>query len=165
MMKNTLILISFLFLAETVFAQSTKKPLTFDDILKWERITETVISNDGKYIVYKQEPWKGDPTLKITTPKGEEIISVKCGTDAKITSDSKFVVFTLKPAEDTIRQLKLKKTKKEDLPINKLAIFNTETRKTDTIEKLISVKVPEKWAGWIAWQTEAPKDTIKKAKG
>jgi dipeptidyl aminopeptidase/acylaminoacyl peptidase len=164
MMKNAVILIALLFLAGNIFAQSTQKPLTLDDILKWERITETVISNDGKFIVYKQEPWKGDPTLKITTPQGEEIASVKCGTDAKITSDSKFVVFTLKPAEDTIRQLKLKKTKKEDLPINKLAVFNIETRKIDTTEKLISVKVPEKWAGWIAWQTDAPKDTIKKAK-
>jgi len=161
MMKNTVFLITLLFFAEFILAQSTKKPLAHDDILKWERITETVISNDGKYIVYKQEPWKGDPTLKITTPKAEEITSLKCGTDAQITFDSKFVVYTLKPAEDTIRQLKLKKTKKEDLPINKLAIFNIETRKTDTIEKLISVKVPAKWAGWIAYQTEAPKDTAK----
>lgn len=160
-MKNAAILISFLFLAGNIFAQSTKKPLTHDDILKWQRITETVISNDGKFIVYKQEPWKGDPTLKITTPKGDEMESIICGTDARITFDSKFVVFTLKPAEDTIRQLKLKKTKKEDLPINRLAIFNLETQKTDTIEKLISVKVPEKWAGWIAWQTETPKDTAK----
>jgi dipeptidyl aminopeptidase/acylaminoacyl peptidase len=161
MMKNAIILITFLFFTESVFAQSTKKPLTHADILKWERITETVISNNGNIIVYKQEPWKGDPTLKITTPKAEEISSVKCGTDAQITFDSKFVVFTLKPAEDTIRQLKLKKTKKEDLPINKLAIFNLENRKTETVEKLISVKVPEKWAGWMAWQTEAPKDTAK----
>ena len=164
MMRNAVILIAFLFFAEFIFAQSTKKSLTHDDILKWERITETVISNNGKFIVYKQEPWKGDPTLKITTPKAEEIVSVNSGTDAQITFDSKFVVFTLKPAEDTIRQLKLKKTKKEDLPINKLAIFNLENLKTDTIDKLISVKVPEKWAGWIAWQTEAPKDTTKKAK-
>ncbi|HCE59165.1 MAG TPA: peptidase S9 [Prolixibacteraceae bacterium] len=163
-MKNSAILITFLFLAANIFAQSTKKQLTHDDILKWQRITETVISSDGKYIVYKQEPWKGDPTLKITTPEAAEIASVKCATDAQITFDSKFVVFTLKPAEDTIRQLKLKKTKKEDLPINSLAIFNLETKNTDTIEKLISVKVPEKWAGWIAWQTEEAKDTTKKAK-
>jgi dipeptidyl aminopeptidase/acylaminoacyl peptidase len=161
MMRNSLVLVTFLFFTNFIFAQSTKKPLTHDDILKWERITETVISNDGKFIVYKKEPWKGDPRLKITTPKAEEITSVECGTDAQITFDSKFVVFTLKPAEDTIRQLKLKKTKKEDLPINRLAIFNFETKKTDTIEKLISVKVPEKWAGWIAYQSEAPKDTTK----
>lgn len=48
MMKNTVILITFLFFTEFIFAQSTKKPLTHDDILKWERIIETVISNNGK---------------------------------------------------------------------------------------------------------------------
>lgn len=164
MMKNTILLITLLLITEFTFAQSVKKPLTHNNILKWERITETVISNNGKFIVYKQEPWKGDPTLKITTAKAEEILSVKCGTDAQITADSKFVVFTLKPAEETIRQLKLKKTKKEDLPINKLAVFNLENHKTDTVTKLVSVKVPDKWAGWIAWQTEIPKDTAKKAK-
>ena len=164
MMKTTFFLIILLLYADLIFAQSTKKPLRFNDILNWNRITETSISNNGNFIVYKLEPWKGDPTLKITTPKAEEIASFNCGTDAKITFDSKFVVFTLKPAEDTIRQLKLKKTKKEDLPIDKLAIFNLQNQKTDTIEKLISVKVPEKWAGWIAWQTEASKDTAKKEK-
>lgn len=147
-----------------LFAQPVKKPLTHNDILKWERITETVISNNGEIIVYKQEPWKGDPTLKITNPKAEEILTVNCGTDAQITTDSKFLIYTLKPAEETIRRLKLKKTKKEDLPGNKLGIYNFESQKTDTIEKLISVKVPEKWAGWIAWQTETPKDTAKKTK-
>lgn len=162
--KNTVLFFIFLISAANIFAQSTKKPLTHNDILQWERITETEISNNGNFIVYKLEPWKGDPTLKITTPKGDEIATVKCGTDAQITFDSKFVIYTIKPAEDTIRQLKLKKTKKEDLPVNQLAIFNLENKKTDTIEKLISVKVPEKWAGWIAWQTEAQKDTSKKAK-
>ncbi len=163
-MKNFTALLIMLFLWISVFAQSEKRPLTHNDILKWNRITETAISNNGKFIVYKQEPWKGDPVLKISTPKAEEIASFNCGTDAQITSDSKFIVFTLKPAEDTIRRLKLKKTKKEDLPINKLVIYNPESHKTDTIEKLISVKVPEKWAGWIAWQTEAPKDTAGKGK-
>ncbi|NOR76819.1 MAG: hypothetical protein GQ525_16875, partial [Draconibacterium sp.] len=49
-----------------VTAQTEKLPLTTDDILRWNRITETHISDNGKFIVYKQEPWKGDPTLKIT---------------------------------------------------------------------------------------------------
>ena len=166
-MKNIVLFVCLLLLSSTITAQNSKKrPLTHGDVLKWNRITETIISNNGKFIVYKQEPWKGDPILKITTPKAEEIASFNGGTDAQITADSKFVVFMLKPAEDTIRQLKLKKTKKEDFPSNKLVIFNSEKLKTDTIEKLISVKVPEKWAGWIAWQTETPKDTTqKKAKG
>lgn len=158
MKKATLIfaLITFCFLAQ---AQTTKKPLTHEEILKWERITEQHISNDGKIIVYKKEPWKGDPTLIITSSKGEELASIKCGTNAEITSDSKFVVFTLLPATDTIRQLKLQKAKKEEMPGNQLGIYNIKDKSLETIDKLKSVKVPEKWAGWIAWQTEAPKDT------
>ncbi len=159
MTKISFLIFSQLLLTGILFGQVQKRPLTHDDILKWERITETVISNNGKYIVYKQEPWKGDPVLKVTTPKAEEILSVKCATNAIITSDSKWLVYSLQPAEDSIRQLKLKNIKKEDLPVNKLAIYNLATGKTDVVEKLVSVKAPENWAGWIAYQTEARKDT------
>ncbi len=163
-MKKTALLFILVFYSVFLFAQTEKKPLTHDDILKWERISEKNISNDGKFIVYSQEPWKGDATLKITTPKGEEQASVKCATNAKITADSKFVIFTLKTPEDSIRQLKLKEIKKEDLPLDKLLIYQFENKKTDTIERLKSVKVPEKWPGWLAWQAEAPKDTTQKEK-
>ncbi len=163
-MKITFLIGLLLLFADLISGQIEKKPLTHDDILKWNRITQTLISNNGKYIVYKLEPWKGDPVLKITTPKAEEIASFTCGTEALITSDSKFLVFTLKPAEEIIRQLKLKKTKKEDLPKNQLAVYNFENKKTDTIQQLVSLKVPEKWSGWIAYQTEEQKDTTKKAK-
>ena len=158
-MKKGTLLFFLISVCIALHGQITKKPLTHDDILKWEKITEQHISNDGKIIVYKQEPWKGDPTLKITTSKGEELTSIKCGTDAKITSDSKFVVFTLLPAEDSIRQLKLLKTKKEDMPVNQLAIYNISKKTLETVNKLKSINVPENWSGWIFWQTEAPKDT------
>jgi dipeptidyl aminopeptidase/acylaminoacyl peptidase len=163
-MKKLSALFIFLNFILFVTAQTEKRPLKFDDIEKWNRITETRISNNGSFIVYKLQPWKGDPTLKITTPSGTETASFKCGTDAKITADSKFVVFTLKPPVDTVRTLKLKKTKKEDLPKDKLIIYNLASNETDTIGNIKSVKVPEKWAGWIVWQAEAPKDTTKKEK-
>ena len=156
-MRKIAALFSFLIISLALYSQTEKKLLTFDDILEWKRITETHISNDGKYIVYKEEPWKGDPVLKITTPKAEELASIPCGTRAQITADSKFVVFTLKAPEDTVRTLKLKKTKKEDLPKDKLLIYNLVENKTDTIEQLKSVKVPEKWSGWIAYQAEPAK--------
>jgi len=164
MRKYTLLLILLL---SVIFshAQSEKRPLTHNDILKWKRITEKHISNNGKFVVYKQEPWKGDPVLKITTPKGEEIASVPCATSAKITADSKFVVYTLKPPVDTVRALKLKNTKKENMPQDKLVIYNLKSGETEIIEKIKTVKIPEKWSGWMAWQAEAPKDTAKIQEG
>ncbi len=164
-MKKLLSLLIFLYTVITISAQTAKRSLTIDDIQKWNRITETQISNNGEFIVYKLQPGKGNAVLKITTSNADENASVTGGTNAKITANSKFVVFTLKPPADTIRTLKLKKTKKEDLPQDKLIIYNLESNKTDTIEKLKSVKIPAKWADWIAYQTEAPKDTTKKEKG
>ncbi|MCK5730686.1 MAG: S9 family peptidase, partial [Draconibacterium sp.] len=163
-MKKLTSLFVLLILVIFVAAQTEKRPLTPNDILKWNRITETQISNNGNYIIYKQEPWKGDPTLKITNAKGKELESIIGGTGVKITADSKFIVFTQNPLVDTVRTLKLKKTKKEDLPNDKLIIYNLSNNETETIEKIKSHKIPVEWAGWIAWQVEAAKDTTKKEK-
>ena len=153
-MKKLFTLFCLTLFGTIIFAQTVKRPLTLDDILKWNRITETHLSNNGKYIVYKEEPWKGDPVLKITSPEASEQASFTGGTSAQITSDSKFVVFTLKALEDTIRSLKIKGTKKDDLPMDQLLIFNLERSSTDTVNNLQSVKVPEKWEGWTFYQVK-----------
>ncbi len=158
-MKNLTLLTFLLLFANLVNAQTSKRPLTFDDILSWNRITETLISDDGKFIVYKEEPWKGDPVLKITTSDAKEQASFCGGTDAKITSDSKFIVFTMKAPEDSVRAMKLKGTKKEELPKDKLVIFNLEKTKPDTICNLQTLKVPEKWSAWIFYQLKEESET------
>lgn len=158
-MKNLTLLTFLLLFANLVNAQTSKRPLTFDDILSWNRITETLISDDGKFIVYKEEPWKGDPVLKITTSDAKEQASFCGGTDAKITSDSKFIVFTMKAPEDSVRAMKLKGTKKEELPKDKLVIFNLEKTKPDTICNLQTLKVPEKWSAWIFYQLKEDSET------
>ncbi|WP_319501428.1 prolyl oligopeptidase family serine peptidase [uncultured Draconibacterium sp.] len=163
-MKYFLSLFILLTISASLSAQSEKRPLTFEEILKWNRITETHLSNNGKYIAWKEEPWKGDATLKISTPDAKEIVSFNCGNKAQFTADSKFLIFTEVPAADTIRALKLKKTKKEDLPQNKLVVFNIGENESEKIENLESVKVPEEWPGWIAYQAEDPNDSTKNEK-
>ncbi|MDX8340720.1 prolyl oligopeptidase family serine peptidase [Draconibacterium sp. IB214405] len=163
-MKNFLSLLALLIISAGLSAQTEKQELTFDDILKWNRITETHLSNNGKYIAWKEEPWKGDATLKISTPEAKEIASFNYGTKAQFSNDSRYLIFTEVPPADTIRALKLKKTKKEDLPQNKLVVFDIEENKSETIENLKSVKVPEEWSGWIAYQAKDPNDSTKSKK-
>ncbi len=136
------------------FSQNDKKTLQFDDILKWNRITEKVLSNDGNTIVYKNEPWKGDPVLKISSNKGKELMSVDCASGAKISFSSDFVIFTINPSVDLLRELKLKKTKKDDIPIGQLAIYNLKSGAVEKIDKLKSHKLPFKWGDWLAYQVE-----------
>lgn len=147
-------------LAFTSLAQE-KKALTFDDILKWNRITEKEISNDGSLVAYKLEPWKGDPVLKVVNKEGTELLTETGGTDIRITEDSKFILSRIKPLEDTVRKLKLEGAKEKDLPMDDLLIFNTESNEKEVAENLKTVKVPEKWSGWIAYQvkTQFEKDT------
>ncbi|PLX18753.1 MAG: peptidase S9 [Marinilabiliales bacterium] len=160
-MKRFILLFNFIVISTVITAQYSKRELTFDDILKWNRITEKMISNNGEVIVYKEEPWKGDSELKIVHRSGKELLSMSCGNDAKITSDSKFVVFTIKPTEEEVKQLKLKETEEKDMPLNQLAIFNIDTRNLVSVANLKTVEVPYKWDGWIAYQTrsELLKDT------
>lgn len=163
-MKKIAIFTLLLLFASSLFAQE-KKSLTFDDIVKWNRITEKMISNDGNFVVYKNEPWKGDPILKITTKSGEEQASFLGGTSSQITKASDFAIFTIKPEVDVVRDLKLKKTKKNKLPKDALGIYNLKTNELTKIKNLKSHKVPAKWGGWVAYQVEEPKAGAKKKEG
>jgi dienelactone hydrolase len=143
-----------------------KKSLTIDDLVTWNRINERIISDDGSYVAFRIEPSQGDPVVELYTGDGEIKASFRCATGISFSSDSRFLFFTIKPPQDTVRALKLKKTKKEEMPPDKLGIYNVTTGITDTIWRLKSFGVPAKWSGWIAWQTEpvknkpaAPKDT------
>jgi dipeptidyl aminopeptidase/acylaminoacyl peptidase len=153
-MKKLIAITLLILIACSSRSQENRRPLTFDDILNWNRITEKKISNDGNVIVYKVEPWKGDPVLKIVNKEGKDLKTVKCGRNAEFTYDSKTVIFTINPAEEVIRQLKLKKTKEDDMPLNKLGIYNLQKGVFDTISNLKTYKVPKKWDGWIAYQTK-----------
>ncbi len=138
-------------LISSAFTQD-KKPLTFDDIIKWNRITQQQISHDGNIVVYKTEPWEGNSQLKIVEKDGDEILSVKGGSDFEIMDDSKFVIFEIEPDQKIVHELKLKKTEEEKLPKSQLGIFHIETSKLDTIHNIQSYKVPKKWNGWVAYQ-------------
>ncbi len=37
--------------------------MTFDELTGWKRITEQIISDNGKWIGVKTEPWSGDPAV------------------------------------------------------------------------------------------------------
>ncbi|MDM8003185.1 MAG: prolyl oligopeptidase family serine peptidase [Bacteroidota bacterium] len=168
-MKRNLALLLMLIMAVQAFPQE-KKPLTIDDLVTWKRITERAISDDGSLIVFKTEPSQGDPVITLYDGSGNLKATFNCATGVAISSDSRFVFFTIKAPDEEVRALKLKKTKKDDMPLDKLGIYNVAAGVTDTVHRLKSYKTPSKWSGWIAWQTEplrekpaAPADTAGKA--
>ncbi len=152
-MKRNLLLLLMLIWAVQAFPQE-KKPLTIDDLVTWKRITERAISDDGSLMLFKTEPSQGDAVVTLYDGSGNLKATFNCATGAAISSDSKFVFFTIKTPDEEVRALKLKKTKKEEMPLDKLGIYNVTTGITDTVGRLKSYKAPTRWSGWIAWQTE-----------
>ena len=54
------------------FAQNASKSLTVDDLITWQRITDREISDNGKWVACKMEPWEGDATVYLYAAQGQE---------------------------------------------------------------------------------------------
>jgi len=162
-MKRYIILLQLAVFLQPVLSQP-QKPLTIDDLAKWNRITEKIISDDGELAGFVMEPWEGDQLIELHEIKKDKTITFRSASGIAFTADSKFLTFTIKPPLEETRILKLKKTKKEDMPLNMLGIYDISKMTTDTVRRLKSFKLPVKWSGWIAWQCEPVNTTEKKDK-
>ncbi len=146
-------LITFLIITN-LMAQGQKKNLDHDAIEKWNNITQTVISDNGSYVSYKVEPWKGDSEIFLYTNKGAKLNSFVCATDIRFTGDSRFLLFKRVPSLETVRTLRMKKTKKDDMPGDKLGIYDIKAKHLMELEDLLSFKTPDKWTGYLAYQVK-----------
>ena len=139
-------------------AQEVKKAMTFDEMVSWKRITEQKISHDGKWVACKMEPWWGDASIFVYNAKGEMTASFLPAAQAEFSASSGYLLVTRKPELEKVEALKLKKTKKEDMPLDELVIFNLSDKK-ETIDSLKSYKLSES-ADWIAYKRESKSDTV-----
>jgi dipeptidyl aminopeptidase/acylaminoacyl peptidase len=154
-MKKSILLLLFAAISiPTLFSQQDKRALNHDDIESWKRITETLVSPDGKVLAYKTEPWRGDTELFIYSSKGDKISSFKNASSASFTQDSKFLVFEILPETDKVRELTLLKTKREEMPLKGMGIYDIGKNSLSTTERLRGFSLAEKWSGWIAYQVE-----------
>jgi dipeptidyl aminopeptidase/acylaminoacyl peptidase len=164
------ILAALLAMALPVFAQ-TKKALDHADVHRWRKIEQQKLSNNGQYAVWTQTPVsEGDSEVHVWSAATGTSQVFSRSSEPQFSDDSKWLVFRIKPALDTLKALRRKKVKEEDLPKDTLAIFDLKNQKLEKIARLKSFVVPEKWSGWMAFQVEtekvekpapAPKDTSK----
>lgn len=133
-----------------VQAQEAKKAMTFEELAKWERISERTISNDGKWITCKTEPWLGDASIYLYNHKGEEKGVFKPAAKAEFSPTSLYVLITQTPASEDVEALKLKKAPEDQMPMNSLQVLNL-SGKRETIDSLKSYKLSET-ADWLAYQ-------------
>ena len=87
-----------LFFLSPLFLYAQKKPLDHTVYDGWQSVGERTISNDGKWIVYAITPQEGDANLFIQSTANSSVKKqVPRGYNAKITEDSRYVVFRIRP--------------------------------------------------------------------
>ena len=151
-MSNSIHLISLLLLASglSIHAQE-KRAMTFDEMVGWERISEQRISDNGKWVFCKMEPWRGDATILLYNDKGEEKGSFKPAAKAQFSSSSEYLLVTKTPPLKEVEAEKLKKTDKDKMPMNSL-IISRLSGGMETIDSLKSYKLSET-ADWLKTPT------------
>lgn len=134
----------------SVMAQTASKSLTVDDLTAWQRITDKAISNNGKWVACKMEPWEGDATIHLYATQGKEAATFHPADQFVFSSTSNYLVVTQTPGKPIIDSLKVAKTKEDKMPMNTLVIYHL-SGKQETIDSLKSYKLAEE-ADWIAYQ-------------
>ena len=138
-------------LSTKINAQSDLPSLDFHDYDVWKKISGEQISNNGSLVVYHEVAGKGDQMLRIKSTDGSTLLSYARGESASISEDSRHVVFTIKPHQDSIRAAKRRKTKEDEMPTDSLGIYNIESDLLTKIPNVKSFELPEKWNGYVVY--------------
>ncbi|MDD3741751.1 MAG: hypothetical protein PHH30_10970, partial [Bacteroidales bacterium] len=109
----------------SIFCYSQKEVLTHDMYDSWNTLKEFVISNDGKYSAFQQNPQSGDGVLHLVdNTTGNKLKSFNRANSNVFTPNSDFLIFKVSPQFDTIRNLKVKRKKEDSFPKDSLFIYS-----------------------------------------
>lgn len=140
------------------FAQNASKSLTIDDLVTWQRITDREISDNGKLVACKMEPWEGDATVYLYAAQGQETATFSPADKFAFSASSGYLVVTQTPGKSTVDSLKVLKTKEDKMPMNTLVIYSVAGKK-ETIDSLKTFKLADE-ADWIAYQRGRKDSTL-----
>ena len=157
--NKTFFSLSILLCSSFLFAQEAKRAMTVEDLIEWRRITQQTISNDGKWVAVKSEPWKGDAALQIFNAQGVEISSFSPAKSFNFSSSSRHIVIEQTPFEKEIEEHKLKKTPKNELPVNSLTVYSLNNNHKEIIDSVKSFELCSD-GDYLAYNRGREKDSM-----
>ena len=136
---------------------AAKKPITHDVYDKWKSIQGTTLSRNGEWAAYALSSYEADPELIVRNLKSGAEKRYPRGRNARITSDSRYLLYTVEPAKADVEKAKGKPAAEQ--PKGALAIVELATGKQDTIERVRRFAVAEKGPRYVAYiqDPEPPK--------
>ncbi|WP_194777505.1 S9 family peptidase [Pararhodonellum marinum] len=149
----------FLWFSVQVYAQQ-KRPLTHADYDAWETVDSEKITKNGQWVGFEIKPQEGDgrfeasahgdPGKRYLVPRGEAF---------QFTDDGQWVLGKIIPEKDSVKLLKLKKTKSEEMPKDSLFILDLSSGSIEKLARVKSFKIPAKNQSWVAVHFEKEKET------
>lgn len=140
------------------WSQTAGKSMTVEDLVSWQRISKQKISNNGKWAACKMEPWKGDATVYLYGKDGMEAARFGAAGQFEFSASSSYIVVNQLPEVEKVEKLKLKKTKKSDMPMNSLIIYAMNGGRED-IDSVRNYHLAQN-ADWIAYQRSRNDSTL-----
>ena len=146
-------------------APTAKRPLDIDAASAWTSVGGARFSNGGKWILYTVSVADGgDGRLEIRESRGERSYTVERGGSASFSFDERFVVCTVKPKREDLRQAKKEKKRGDDEPKSFLLILDLESGERLELQRAGGALMPEEAAGWLAYTLEPEKKKPERGK-
>lgn len=143
-----------------------KRPIQHEDAHRWRKIERPQVTPDGQWVVYWLTPvTEGDATVCLWSAATGKTIAFERGAEPQFSAEGHHLIFKIKPPLDTLKALRRRKVKGEDLPRDSLAIYTLKTGALWKVPDVLNFALPEKWSGWLAYRLEpvregkTPKDT------
>lgn len=161
MTKRAILLLLFLYFYPILTDAQDKKVLDHSVYDNWKKLENSVISSDGKWVTYEINPQKGDGCLYIKNSEGILLDSIPRGYKSTFSTNANYLILQIKPPENTVRDLKLKKKKKEQFPLDSLMILTLlpDRKKSFKFANLFSYKLPASNSNWLGILTDK-KDSL-----
>lgn len=139
-----------------------KRSLVHKDYDSWESLRSEKITKDGLWVSYQIVPQEGDGRIEVFPYKNpDNKYIIPRGTSYNFTADDQFLVGKIVPQEDTVHLLKVKKTKKDDMPSDSLFIYEMSSGEIEKYAKVKSFDIPSEKGSWVAIQFEKEKPAKK----
>ncbi|MFN3555732.1 MAG: alpha/beta hydrolase family protein [Bacteroidales bacterium] len=128
-----------------------RRSLSHDDYDHWRTLTGAELSRNGQLSLFLLNPQRQDGHLVIRNLSTGEEHTIERGAKASFAPDNSFVVFHIEPPRAVVRQARVAKKKREEMPKDTLGIWVSATGQILHFADVISYQLPKEPSPWVAF--------------
>lgn len=154
--------LSLTFLLTSFILLPQKKSLDHTVYDNWKSLSNTTVSEDGRFVGVLISPQEGDTTLYIRDTRNEHSITVERVKNYKLFPNGRWTVGLIKAPYALRRQALIDKKKADEMPEDSLLIVDNYTFAIEKIPGAKSYKAAQELGSHVAYTRTLPKDTTEK---